>query len=163
WEFYALRLDVLRDARPNAAHRALAELEADGLLQAVITQNVDRLHVLAGSRDVIEVHGSIGRGVCPACGWETDDVATLLPLPRCACRRRVTGWPCWRKGAASRPRTSRRRAGACATTCGRRGSAAVASSASRRSATCSSSRAQASAGARSSTRTRCTSRRRTSG
>src|SRR5436190_3601533 len=47
WEFYALRLDVLRDARPNPAHVALAELEARGLVQAVITQNVDRLHAAA--------------------------------------------------------------------------------------------------------------------
>lgn len=84
WAFYALRLDVLREAKPNAAHVALAELETRGLVQAVITQNVDRLHAAAGSRDVIEVHGSIGRGVCLACGWETDDVAALLPLPRCA-------------------------------------------------------------------------------
>ena len=53
WEFYALRLGVLADARPNDAHRALARLEAAGLLDAVITQNVDRLHAAAGSRDVI--------------------------------------------------------------------------------------------------------------
>jgi NAD-dependent deacetylase len=83
WEFYALRLHVLRDARPNPAHVALAELEARGLVQAVITQNVDRLHAAAGTRDLVEVHGSIGRGVCLACGWETDHVASLLPLPRC--------------------------------------------------------------------------------
>src|SRR5262249_10659957 len=48
WEFYALRLDVLAEARPNPAHLALAELEARGLLQAVVTQNVDRLHAVAG-------------------------------------------------------------------------------------------------------------------
>jgi len=83
WEFYALRLGVLADAEPNAAHHALARLEAAGLLDAVITQNVDRLHAAAGSRDVIEVHGSIGRGVCLACGWETEDVRTRLPLPSC--------------------------------------------------------------------------------
>jgi NAD-dependent deacetylase len=83
WEFYARRLDVLRDARPNAAHVALALLESNGLLRAVITQNVDRLHAVAGSRDVIEVHGSIGSGVCLACGRREDDVRPLLPLPRC--------------------------------------------------------------------------------
>jgi NAD-dependent deacetylase len=83
WEFYALRLGVLADARPNPGHTALAELEARGLVQALITQNVDRLHAEAGSRDVIEVHGSIGRGVCLACGWETEDVAARLPLPSC--------------------------------------------------------------------------------
>ena len=68
WEFYALRLDVLADAEPNAAHHALARLEAAGFVQAVITQNVDRLHTAAGSRDVIEVHGSIAQACCLACG-----------------------------------------------------------------------------------------------
>src|SRR3954468_23984039 len=62
WEFYALRLDVLRDARPNPAHVALAQLEAAGLVEAVVTQNVDGLHLAAGSRDVIEVHGTIRQG-----------------------------------------------------------------------------------------------------
>ena len=83
WEFYALRLGVLADARPNAGHVALAELETRGFVQALVTQNVDRLHAAAGSRDVVEVHGSIGRGVCLACGWETDEAAALLPLPAC--------------------------------------------------------------------------------
>jgi NAD-dependent deacetylase len=83
WEFYALRLGVLADARPNDAHRALARLEAAGLLDAVITQNVDRLHAAAGSRDVIEVHGSIDRAECLACGAEVSDLRGLLPLPRC--------------------------------------------------------------------------------
>src|SRR5690242_6868190 len=59
WEFYGLRLGLLADAQPNDAHRALAHLESVGLLDAVITQNVDRLHTAAGSRDVIEVHGSL--------------------------------------------------------------------------------------------------------
>jgi NAD-dependent deacetylase len=84
WEFYAMRLAALADARPNAAHRALAELERSGLVETVITQNVDRLHQEAGSRDVIEVHGSIGAAVCPACGRREDDVRSLLPLPVCA-------------------------------------------------------------------------------
>jgi NAD-dependent deacetylase len=84
WEFYGLRLDVLRDARPNPTHLALAELERRGLVQAVITQNVDRLHTAAGSRDVIEVHGSIGTAVCLTCGRREDDVRGLLPLPGCA-------------------------------------------------------------------------------
>ena len=83
WEFYGLRLDVLRDARPNAAHSALAALEARGLVEAVITQNVDRLHREAGSRDVIEVHGTIGEGVCPSCSHRRENVRELLPLPRC--------------------------------------------------------------------------------
>jgi NAD-dependent deacetylase len=84
WEFYARRLDVLGDAAPNPAHVALAELEARGLVQAVITQNVDGLHAAAGSRDVIEVHGSIGSAVCLACGRREEHVRELLPLPRCA-------------------------------------------------------------------------------
>jgi NAD-dependent deacetylase len=83
WEFYAHRLDVLADAAPNPAHVALAELESRGLVQAVITQNVDRLHTAAGSRDVIEVHGSIDTAVCLACGHREERVRELLPLPRC--------------------------------------------------------------------------------
>src|SRR5665213_1462304 len=83
WEFYARRLDVLADAAPNPAHVALAELESLGLVQAVITQNVDRLHAAAGSRDVIEVHGSIAAAVCLACGRREEHVRALLPLPRC--------------------------------------------------------------------------------
>jgi NAD-dependent deacetylase len=84
WEFYALRLDVLGEAAPNPAHVALAELETRGLVQAVITQNVDRLHAAAGSHDVIEVHGSVASAVCLACGRGQENVRELLPLPRCA-------------------------------------------------------------------------------
>jgi NAD-dependent deacetylase len=84
WEFYALRLRVLAAAAPNPAHLALAELEGRGLVQAVITQNVDGLHAAAGSRDVVEVHGSIASAVCLGCGRRQEHVAELLPLPRCA-------------------------------------------------------------------------------
>jgi NAD-dependent deacetylase len=85
WEFYALRLDVLGEAQPNAGHRALAELEAAGLVEAVVTQNVDGLHQAAGSRDVVEVHGSIRSAVCLACGGRepAERVAELLPVPAC--------------------------------------------------------------------------------
>ena len=83
WEFYARRLGVLDDAQPNAAHHALAAFERAGLIEAVITQNVDGLHHAAGSRDVIEVHGSIRDAVCLACGRREEDVRRLLPLPRC--------------------------------------------------------------------------------
>jgi NAD-dependent deacetylase len=85
WEFYALRLDVLADACPNAAHEALAALETAGLVQAVITQNVDRLHAAAGSRDVVEVHGSIAQARCLSCGAVVarEDLVGLLPLPHC--------------------------------------------------------------------------------
>ena len=84
WEFYGLRLGALADAEPNRGHLAIAALEAQGLVEAVITQNVDGLHVAAGSRELIEVHGSIGRAVCVLCGRHEDDVRPLLPLPRCA-------------------------------------------------------------------------------
>jgi NAD-dependent deacetylase len=85
WDFYARRLDVLAEARPNPAHLALAELERRGLVEAVITQNVDRLHQAAGSRRVLEVHGSIRSAVCLACAHreELDRVVELLPVPAC--------------------------------------------------------------------------------
>ncbi len=86
WEFYSKRLGVLQDAEPNPAHHALAGLERRGLVEAVITQNVDRLHELAGSRRVIEVHGSLRSSSCPACGRREpfDRVVELLPVPVCA-------------------------------------------------------------------------------
>jgi NAD-dependent deacetylase len=83
WEFYGRRLGVLAGVEPNAAHRALAALEARGLLAAVITQNVDGLHQAAGSRDVVEVHGTIGVADCLVCGHREQDVRPLLPLPCC--------------------------------------------------------------------------------
>jgi NAD-dependent deacetylase len=85
WEFYARRLDVLAGAQPNPAHHALAQLEERGMVRAVITQNVDGLHASAGSRDVIEVHGSIATASCTACGRreERERIRELLPLPRC--------------------------------------------------------------------------------
>jgi NAD-dependent deacetylase len=68
WEFYLLRLNVLADAGPNAGHLALAELERRGLVGAVVTQNIDGLHQRAGSREVVEVHGSIRTASCLKCG-----------------------------------------------------------------------------------------------
>jgi NAD-dependent deacetylase len=68
WSFYSQRFVSLRDKTPNEAHLALAELERRGLVRAVITQNVDRLHRLAGTERLIEVHGSIDRSVCMECG-----------------------------------------------------------------------------------------------
>jgi len=67
WSFYGDRFVSLFDKQPNDAHLALAELERRGLIRAVITQNVDRLHRRAGSRRVIEVHGSIDYSVCMSC------------------------------------------------------------------------------------------------
>jgi NAD-dependent deacetylase len=68
WRFYAPRFSMLTEAEPNSAHRALAELERLGLLQAVVTQNIDLLHERAGSENVVEVHGSIRTSTCPGCG-----------------------------------------------------------------------------------------------
>ncbi len=68
WSFYGQRFQTLDDKHPNRAHAVLAELEGAGLLDAVITQNIDRLHARAGSRDVIEVHGSIATSSCLQCG-----------------------------------------------------------------------------------------------
>jgi NAD-dependent deacetylase len=80
WEFYALRLDALARAEPNAGHLALAELERRGVVQAIVTQNVDGLHQRAGSKDVVEVHGSIRTAQCLECGA----TAPLeRPMPRC--------------------------------------------------------------------------------
>src|SRR5690349_13906688 len=80
WSFYKPRVSMLTEAEPNAAHRALAELEARGLVQAVVTQNIDRLHERGGSRDVLEVHGSIRTATCPGCGarYELEQLLGLL-------------------------------------------------------------------------------------
>ena len=88
WSFYRERIHMLRDAEPNAAHRSLAELEERGLVQAVVTQNIDTLHTRAGSRDVVEVHGSIRSAECLACLWTEPADAVLeqlevSPTPAC--------------------------------------------------------------------------------
>jgi len=85
WEFYALRLDVLARAEPNAGHRALAALEQRGLVRAIVTQNVDGLHARAGSREVVEVHGSLREAECIHCGVRVpiENALASLPLPLC--------------------------------------------------------------------------------
>jgi NAD-dependent protein deacetylase/lipoamidase len=88
WRFYAPRFAMLTGAEPNRAHRALAELERLGLLRAVVTQNIDLLHERAGSRDVVEVHGSIRTSSCPGCAarYPLAEVAPLIEsggAPRC--------------------------------------------------------------------------------
>jgi NAD-dependent deacetylase len=67
WFYYRPRFQSLGDKRPNPAHEALAELERRGLLEGVITQNIDRLHRVAGSETVVEVHGSIETSSCTRC------------------------------------------------------------------------------------------------
>jgi NAD-dependent deacetylase len=68
WSYYRPRFQALGDKEPNQAHEALAELERRGLIEGVITQNIDRLHRAAGSENVIEMHGSIETSSCMECG-----------------------------------------------------------------------------------------------
>lgn len=85
YEFYKTKM-VYRDAKPNAAHIALAKLEERGKLKAVITQNIDGLHQMAGSKNVLELHGSIHRNYCMKCGqnYDLDYVMDSKELvPRC--------------------------------------------------------------------------------
>jgi NAD-dependent deacetylase len=85
WEFYGKRLAALGEAEPNEGHHALARLEARGWIDAVITQNVDGLHVRAGSSNVIEVHGSIRTATCMVCGRTVParEALAALPVPAC--------------------------------------------------------------------------------
>jgi NAD-dependent deacetylase len=92
WEFYGDRFQTLEHKRPNRAHDALVSLERAGLLQAVITQNIDRLHERAGTRELIEVHGTIAHSSCVRCGarFEMPEVrarqaADRGGVPRCDC------------------------------------------------------------------------------
>ncbi|TMK56419.1 MAG: NAD-dependent deacylase [Actinobacteria bacterium] len=67
WSYYRPRFEVLGDKQPNRAHEVLAELERRGLIEGLITQNIDRLHRAAGSKNVVEVHGSIETSSCRTC------------------------------------------------------------------------------------------------
>jgi NAD-dependent deacetylase len=94
WSFYGQRFNTLDDKEPNPAHAALVELERAGLLDAVITQNIDRLHARAGTENLVEVHGSISHSICLVCGlrYELEDVRRRLSgdpegVPRCDCGR----------------------------------------------------------------------------
>ena len=84
YQFYKERMMFL-DAKPNAAHRKLAELEQAGKLKAVITQNIDGLHQAAGSKQVLELHGSIHRNYCERCHAFYDGayVKQSHGIPRC--------------------------------------------------------------------------------
>jgi NAD-dependent deacetylase len=89
WDFYRARIEMLLEAEPNRAHMVLAALEDAGLVEAVVTQNIDLLHSRAGSREVVEVHGSIRSAVCLECGREDEmeDVRQQLEtsrIPNCA-------------------------------------------------------------------------------
>ena len=86
YEFYKEKMMFL-DAKPNAAHLKLAELEEVGKLTAVITQNIDGLHQAAGSKNVLELHGSIHRNYCMKCHkfYDAAYVKNASGIPRCTC------------------------------------------------------------------------------
>ncbi|MDE6906150.1 MAG: NAD-dependent protein deacylase [Lachnospiraceae bacterium] len=86
-EFYRFYRDKMLclSAKPNTAHLKLAELEAAGKLKAVITQNIDGLHQAAGSREVLELHGSVHRNYCQSCGklFDADYILNTKNIPLC--------------------------------------------------------------------------------
>lgn len=88
-EFYRFYKDrmIYRDAEPNRAHLALARLEEQGKLKAVVTQNIDGLHQKAGSRQVLELHGSVHRNYCTRCHkfYDLDQIIAQEGVPRCTC------------------------------------------------------------------------------
>lgn len=88
-EFYRFYKDkmICPDAKPNAAHRKLAELEAAGKLKAVVTQNIDGLHQAAGSKRVYELHGSVLRNYCEDCGkfYDMQFILDSEGIPKCSC------------------------------------------------------------------------------
>lgn len=90
YEFYKEKMMFL-DAVPNAAHRKLAQLENQGKLSAVITQNIDGLHQAAGSKNVLELHGSIHRNYCQKCGkfYDASYVKNSEGVPTCSCGGRI--------------------------------------------------------------------------
>jgi NAD-dependent deacetylase len=92
WGFYGQRFTMLEGKQPNGAHRALVELEQRGILDGLITQNIDRLHALAGSSDPIEVHGSVATCSCLVCraSYPLEEARARLAtdsggVPRCDC------------------------------------------------------------------------------
>lgn len=86
YRFYKNRM-LFPDAAPNAAHLALARLEQSGKLRAVITQNIDGLHQAAGSKNVLELHGSVHRNYCTRCGklYSLKEIMEMDGVPHCEC------------------------------------------------------------------------------
>ena len=84
WRFYK-NVMLYPDALPNDAHRVLAMLEHEGKLKAVLTQNIDGLHQLAGSKNVLELHGTVHRNFCMRCGrqYALSDILSQEDVPRC--------------------------------------------------------------------------------
>ncbi len=87
YRFYKNKM-ICTQAKPNKAHLALAKLEKEGKLKAVITQNIDGLHQMAGSREVLELHGSIHRNYCTRCGkfYGLDAIQEAEDVPVCSCK-----------------------------------------------------------------------------
>ena len=90
FRFYRAKL-LVSGVKPNAAHKKLAELEEMGKLKAIVTQNIDGLHQAAGSKNVLELHGSVHRNYCQKCGkfYDMDFVLHSEGVPRCTCGGRV--------------------------------------------------------------------------
>ena len=86
YRFYRNKM-LAPGAKPNKAHLALAKLEREGRLKAVITQNIDGLHQAAGSREVLELHGSVHRNHCLRCGkfYGLEAIENSSGIPRCSC------------------------------------------------------------------------------
>lgn len=87
FRFYRNKM-LFPDAKPNRAHMALAKLEREGKLKAVITQNIDGLHQAAGSREVLELHGSVLRNYCEKCGkfYDLKEILAMDGIPKCSCK-----------------------------------------------------------------------------
>ena len=90
FDFYKDRM-IYKNARPNKAHIKLAELESQGKLKAIITQNIDGLHQAAGSKKVLELHGSVLRNYCEQCHkfYDVDYVLNAQGIPLCECGGRI--------------------------------------------------------------------------
>jgi len=90
FKFYREKL-LISGVQPNAAHRKLAEWEQQGKLRAIVTQNIDGLHQAAGSREVLELHGSTLRNYCERCGkfYDADFIRNSEGVPKCTCGGRV--------------------------------------------------------------------------
>lgn len=88
-EYYRFHREklVIDNVKPNAAHLKLAELEQKGKLRAVVTQNIDGLHQAAGSKKVLELHGSVHRNYCMDCGkfYTAEDILNSTGIPKCTC------------------------------------------------------------------------------
>ncbi|NLK65000.1 MAG: NAD-dependent protein deacylase [Tissierellia bacterium] len=86
FDFYINKM-IFLDAKPNSAHKKLAELEKEGKVKAVITQNIDGLHQAAGSKNVLELHGSVHRNYCMKCGkfHDVNFIINSKGIPKCDC------------------------------------------------------------------------------